>query len=59
MARLRRLAMARGVLPVRTWQASSALSRYRHNADYAEQVSMPRSRWAASLSLLTGLSAGG
>jgi putative transposase len=26
--------------------------------DYAEQVIMPRSRWAASLSLLTGLSAG-
>jgi len=27
-------------------------------ADYAEQVIMPRSRWAASLSVLTGLSTG-
>jgi len=26
--------------------------------DYAEQVIMPRSRWAASLSVLTGLSTG-
>ena len=58
MARLLKLAIALGPLPVRTWLLSSPLSRYRDNGDYAEQTIMPRSRWAASLSLLTGLSAG-
>ncbi len=41
-----------------TLRRVSSLSRYRDNDDYAEQVIMPRSRWAASLSVLTGLSTG-
>jgi hypothetical protein len=36
--------MALGVLPVRVWEASSALSRYRDKASYAEVVIMPRWR---------------
>jgi putative transposase len=38
MARLRRLARARGVLPVRVWEASSPLSRYRDNAETRRRV---------------------
>jgi transposase-like protein len=33
MARLRRLAMARGAVPIRVWEASSPLSRYRDNGE--------------------------
>jgi len=59
MAVLRRVAMICGLLPVRTWERSSSLSRIRDNDDYAAFGIMPtgrrdhlaclvgRSRWSA------------